>query len=104
MRKAEVFLHDRKAGLLVEEEKNNRYRFDYHPDYEGPPVSVTMPVDKREYEFDRFPPFFEGLLPEGVNLEMLLRTLKIDRDDPFAQLMAVGEDTVGAVTVREVDE
>lgn len=104
MRKAEVFLHSREAGVLIEEEKNERYRFVYHSEYEGPPISVTMPVEQQEYEFDRFPPFFEGLLPEGVNLEMLLRTRKIDRDDAFSQLMAVGEDTVGAVTVREVDE
>ena len=104
MRKAEVFMHNRKAGLLIEKEKNSRYRFVYQKGYEGPPISVTMPVEKREYKFDRFPPFFEGLLPEGTNLETLLRTKKIDRDDPFSQLMAVGEDTVGAVTVREVDE
>jgi len=99
-----VFLHNRKAGVLIEEEKSSRYRYLYHSEYDGPPISVTMPVEQREYKFDRFPPFFEGLLPEGVNLEMLLRTRKIDRDDPFSQLMAVGEDTVGAVTVREVDE
>lgn len=104
MRKAEVFLHTREAGVLIEEEKNEWYRFVYHQEYDGPPISVTMPVEQREYKFDRFPPFFEGLLPEGVNLKMLLRTRKIDRDDPFSQLMAVGEDTVGAVTVREVDE
>lgn len=104
MRKAEVFLHNREAGVLIEEEKNERYRFVYHSEYEGPPISVTMPAEQQEYEFDQFPPFFEGLLPEGVNLEMLLRTRKIDRDDAFSQLMAVGEDTVGAVTVREVDE
>jgi len=104
VRKAEVFLHNRKAGVLIEEGKNDQYRFVYHSEYEGPPISVTMPVEQEEYKFDRFPPFFEGLLPEGVNLEMLLRTQKIDRDDPFSQLMAVGEDTVGAVTVREVDE
>lgn len=104
MRKAEVFLHNRKAGVLIEEAKNSRYRFLYHSEYDGPPISVTMPVEQREYKFERFPPFFEGLLPEGVNLEMLLRNRKIDRDDPFSQLMVVGEDTVGAVTVREVDE
>ncbi|HKJ34113.1 MAG TPA: HipA N-terminal domain-containing protein, partial [Balneolales bacterium] len=100
MRKAEVFMHGQKAGVLIEEEKNRRYQFIYEDDYDGPPVSVTMPLDKREYRYDHFPSFFEGLLPEGVNLEMLLRSKKIDRDDPFSQLMAVGEDTVGAVTVR----
>ena len=104
MRKAEVFMHNRKAGVLIEEDKNRQCRLVYEDDYDGPPVSVTMPLEKREYHYDRFPSFFEGLLPEGVNLEMLLRSKKIDRDDPFSQLIAVGEDTVGAVTVREVDE
>jgi serine/threonine-protein kinase HipA len=31
-----------------------------------------------------FPPFLEGLLPEGYNLEALLRALKIDRNDHFS--------------------
>ena len=34
-------------------------------------------------------------------LEGLLRQRKLDRDDLFAQLMAVGEEVVGAVTVVE---
>lgn len=104
MRKADVFIYGQKAGRLIEDRKNSRYRFVYHHSYNGPAVSVTMPVEKEEYEYDRFPPFFEGLLPEGVNLEMLLRSKKIDRNDAFAQLMAVGQDTVGAVTVKEVQE
>ena len=101
MRKANVYMHGEKAGMLVEEAIRERYRFVYDDQYKGPPISVTMPVIQREFEYDRFPPFFEGLLPEGVNLEMLLRTKKIDRGDAFAQLMIVGGDTVGAVTIRE---
>lgn len=104
MKTAEVFMHGKKAGILIEDKKNERYRFNYHSEYDGPPISVTMPVEKQAFEYRYFPPFFEGLLPEGVNLEVLLRTQKIDRNDAFAQLMAVGGDTVGAVTVREVRE
>jgi len=62
-----------------------------------------MPLSKQVYDYDRFPPFFEGLLPEGVMLEGLLRNAKIDRDDYFSQLVAVGQDMVGNVTV-EVNE
>jgi serine/threonine-protein kinase HipA len=102
MRKAEIYMHGQKAGFLTELKKNNQYQFVYNPDYEGLPISVAMPIEMQGFEYDRFPPFFEGLLPEGVNLEMLLRTKKIDRNDVFTQLMAVGGDTVGAVTVREV--
>jgi serine/threonine-protein kinase HipA len=60
-----------------------------------------MPVRERSFDFDRFPPFFDGLLPEGVLLEALLKRRKIDRHDYFGQILAVGEDLVGAVTVRE---
>jgi serine/threonine-protein kinase HipA len=104
MRKADVFMYGKKAGELLEEKKYNHYRFIYKDNYNGPPISVTMPVEKKVFCYDRFPPFFEGLLPEGINLDVLLRTKKIDRNDAFAQLMAVGADTVGAVTVREVKE
>ena len=104
MRKANVYMHGERAGMLIEDKKNEKYRFIYDEEYDGQPISVTMPVEKKEFQYEQFPPFFEGLLPEGVNLEMLLRTKKIDRDDAFSQLMAVGEDTVGAVTVQEVEK
>lgn len=101
MRKAEIFLHEAKAGTLSEVIKNQKYIFEYDNLYSGPAVSVTMSVDQKKYEFDQFPPFFEGLLPEGANLEMLLRTRKIDHNNLFDILLAVGNDTVGAVTVKE---
>ncbi len=103
MRRAEVFLHNQKAGLLEEIEAGTRYRFCYESGYSGPPVSLTMPVQEEPHEYAVFPPFFEGLLLEGFNLEALLRKNKIDRNDLFSQLMAVGEDMVGAVTMREVE-
>jgi serine/threonine-protein kinase HipA len=102
MRKAEVFVQGIRAGILEEIQLRSTYRFTYDVNYSGPPVSLTMPIEKRDFEFDGFPPFFEGILPEGYNLDALLRTCKIDRDDLFSQLVAVGADTVGAVTVREI--
>jgi serine/threonine-protein kinase HipA len=62
-----------------------------------------MDTSLREYSFDSFPPFFDGLLPEGIQLESLLRRRKIDRGDLFAQLVAVGADLVGVVTVESMD-
>jgi serine/threonine-protein kinase HipA len=35
-------------------------------------------------------------------LDGMLRQLKIDRNDLFSQLVAVGKDMVGAVTVEEI--
>jgi serine/threonine-protein kinase HipA len=102
MQRAEVFVHSQLAGVLEEIASGNVYRFIYREGYSGPPVSLSMPITDEPYIYNRFPPFFEGLLPEGYNLEALLRVYKIDRNDFFRQLFVVGMDMVGAVTVREI--
>jgi len=101
MRRAEVSIHGIPAGILEEIEAGKKYRYTYFENYIGPSIALTMPVDEKEYIFDRFPPFFDGLLPEGLLLEGLLRLRKIDKFDYLSQLMAVGSDLVGAVTVQE---
>ena len=100
MRRAQVYMLGQLAGSLTERGPS-QFVFRYREGYSGPPVSLSMPVSRRDHPFDRFPPFFEGLLPEGEMLEGLLRQRKLDRDDMFGQLLAVGEETVGAVTVVE---
>jgi len=104
MRKAKVYVKGIEAGTLTEVEKGNEYLFEYPDEYNGPEVSRTMPVQGKSFRFNRFPPFFDGLLPEGIQLEGLLKFRKIDKNDYFSQLMAVGEDMVGAVTVKEIAE
>lgn len=101
MKKAYVLVNAIKAGIL-EELQANKYQFTYLDDYHGAPVSLTMPLINQVYNFDAFPPFFEGLLPEGMMLEALLRKYKIDRHDYFGQLIIVGQDVVGAVTLEEL--
>ena len=102
MRKAQIFFDNRPAGILTEE--NGRYIFEYSKDYKGPSISRTMLREKEKFEFEEFPSFFDGLLPEGVNLEAFLRRTKIDRKDYFGQLLSVGLDLVGAVTVEAMSE
>ncbi|MBA7569428.1 hypothetical protein ES708_11167 [subsurface metagenome] len=63
-----------------------------------------MLLNQKKYSFDKFPPFFEGLLPEGIQLDGLLKIKKIDKNDFFSQLLAVGEDLIGVVTVKEILE
>ncbi len=103
MRKSKVFIHNKFAGVLTEIIPQKSYRFEYDENYSGVPVSLTMPIESHIYEFDEFPPFFDGLLPEGFQLEGLVKQLKIDRYDYFSQLVAVGKDLVGAVTVEEIE-
>ncbi len=102
MRQARVFVKGIPAGVFIERNRGTEYVFRYLDDYRGDPVSLTMPVKIKETTFDRFPPFFDGVLPEGIMLEGLLRQKKLDKDDFFGQLIVVGEDLVGAVTVEQM--
>lgn len=99
MRLAKVFVKSKLAGFL--KETATGYTFIYLENYLGAPISLTIPVCEKSYEFHAFPPFFDGLLPEGTQLEGLLKLKKLDRNDYFGQLVNVGKDLVGAVTVEE---
>ncbi len=98
MRQAQITLKNIPAGIL-EETENGKFTFCYNDTYQGPPISLTMPTKQKVYLFDSFPPFFDGLLPEGPLLEALLRVKKMDRNDLFSQLLAVGADVVGAISI-----
>lgn len=100
MKKAKIFVDDQYAGVLEEEIRGEKYRFTYTDKYHGEPVSLLMPVIEKTFEYTSFPPFFDGLLPEGMQLEALLKGAKIDGDDLMQQLIVVGHDLVGNVTVE----
>jgi len=102
MKKALIKIHNAKAGIFKEESQEH-YIFQYDSGYEGPPISLTMPVRSGAYDFESFPPFFDGLLPEGIQLEGLLKKYKIDKKDYFEQLLMTGQDLVGAVTIERID-
>lgn len=101
-RRAQIYVGKILAGTLEEIQKGQHYRLIYAPQYQGSPISLTLPIRREPYEFDHFPAFFDGLLPEGIQLEALLRQAKLDRDDLFGQLIQVGADMVGAISVVEV--
>lgn len=104
MRKAKVYVKGIEAGILAELKQGKGYTFEYLEGYDGLEISRTMPTKVKVYKFNGFPPFFDGLLPEGIQLEGLIKIRKIDKHDYFSQLIAVGEDLVGVVTVKEIIE
>lgn len=103
MKKAQIKVHNKLAGILTETD-DRQYHFQYLSEYDGPPISLTLPVREEVYNFDSFPPYFDGVLPEGIQLEGLLKQHKVDGEDYFAQLVLTGADLVGAVTVEELEE
>ncbi len=99
IRVAEIYIHGILAATLTQEDTH--YCVQYYPEYQGPPISLTLPVRTEPYNFNTFPAFFDGLLPEGPQLEALLKQAKLDRNDYFGQLMQVGHNLVGAVNAVE---
>ena len=67
MRMATVYVHGKRAGI-VEERDDRTYCVTYDEQYRGEPISMTLPIDNKVYEFKTFPPFFDGLLPEGFQI------------------------------------
>lgn len=100
LRRAIIRQHGKLAGHLVEIASGG-WAYTYLTDYSGSPVSLALPVRAEPWLFADFPPFLEGLLPEGPQLEAILRKHKIDRSDCFRQLMVVGQDVVGSLTIEE---
>ncbi|WP_329806174.1 HipA N-terminal domain-containing protein [Flavobacterium facile] len=103
MRKAIVYVHNNRAGVLTEVSPAEYY-FEYDNNYESEPVSLTMPISQKKYSYNSFPPFFDGLLPEGTMLDGLLQNTNCAPNDYFSQLIVVGGNLVGAVTIKLMEE
>jgi serine/threonine-protein kinase HipA len=107
MQKAAVYHNDVLAGVL-EKCAPDDYRFTYTSDYIASPlssISLTLPKSRQEYHSRVLFSFFSGLLAEGINKDIQCRVLKIDEEDDFTRLLeTAAADTIGAITIRPVNE
>lgn len=105
-RTAQVFAWDTLAGLLRETDAG--YVFSYTPEYLALPdarsVSLTLPLREEPYISKTLFAFFDGLIPEGWLLDVVIHNWKIDRGDRFGLLLVACRDCIGAISVREVKE
>ena len=60
------------------------------------PISLTMPLSRRDHTPDRVHPWLANLLPEESQLATLARRLGVARGDTIAILREIGGDTAGA--------
>lgn len=101
--RADVYKGNASAGTLSREGGDVVFR--YHPDYAADPdsaqVAWTIPKTLSEVHASggSVPPFFAGLLPEGIRLRGAVAATKTSEDDHLTILMAVGSDTIGDVRV-----
>lgn len=107
MRKGEVYLFDRLAGM-ISEDSDGVFRFAYDAQYlaqpDALPVSLTMPLTEELYESDRLFPFFDGLIPEGWLLDIAEKSWKLNPRDRMGLLLSCCRKCIGAVSVVEVPD
>lgn len=108
MRKAEIYRNGELAGMLTEENPGHNYTFRYEDTYfvdkEKPAVSLTLPKTQQEYHSEYLFPFFSNMLSEGANRKLQSQLLKIDERDDFGIMLATAQyDTIGAVTVKPIN-
>jgi len=99
MRRAEILVQDRFAGVL--EEHDLGYRFTYAQAYQSDPsamaVSLSLPLQAEPYEDKRLFPFFDGLIRQhimvpGVQAKL---SLHLERNAGAGRLTLVGLDGAG---------
>jgi len=103
MRRADVYLFDRLAGRLTEDE--NGYSFEYDAAYldENPiRLSANLPLRKEAFHDKVLFPFFDGLIPEGWLLDIAAQNWKLNPNDRMGLLLACCRDCIGAASIREV--
>jgi serine/threonine-protein kinase HipA len=67
MRKAKVYMYDQLAGVLLEDEQGYHYQYlkEYLALESAEAISLTLPLQEKDF-FDRVLfPFFDGLIPDG---------------------------------------
>ena len=101
MRQAEVYMHDKMAGLLSE--TDNGYLFVYDKAYldsiDAEAVSLTLPLKATAYTGKVLFPFFDGLIPEGWLLHVAEQNWKLDGRDRMGLLLSCCKDCIGAVSI-----
>ena len=103
MRKCQVFIHGKDAGILKED--TNGYEFSYNPSYlmsENPePVSLSLPIREGTFRSPYLFPAFSSILSEGETRQLQAKRFNVDPEDDFSILMLTCRfDTIGAITVK----
>jgi serine/threonine-protein kinase HipA len=69
-------------------------------------IAYNIPQSKTPYVVSgvNLPPFFAGLLPEGLRLTSLIEKIKTSPDDLLSLLLAIGSDCIGDISVTPPGE
>ena len=100
-RELQMYKNDSYVGTLTRTNEGCDLNFDeaYRESIRIPNLTYNISIEKPVLKFKGvgLPPYFAGLLPEGLRLKALVRRLKTSEDDMFSLLVASGMDPVGDI-------
>lgn len=103
MKIAKVYMYDKCAGTLTEDE--NGYHFRYEESYlkqeNSEAISITFPLTSDQYDSKILFPFFDGLIPEGWLLDIAQKNWKLNPRDRMSILLKTCHDCIGAVSIQQ---
>jgi serine/threonine-protein kinase HipA len=103
MRQGEIWVHNQKAGILIENDEG--YLFQYDKAYlslkNATPVSLTFPLQEEAFTSDNLFPFFDGLIPEGWLLDIAQKNWKLNPRDRMGLLLTTCRDCIGNISIIE---
>lgn len=104
MKKAKIYMYDKLAGILIEDEYGYHFTYDeiYLSEEKAEPISLTLPLTEKTYQSNTLFPFFDGLIPEGWLLDIAQKNWKLNPQDRMEILLKTGRDCIGAVSVEEI--
>lgn len=104
-RSGKVFFKDRLAGIVWQDE--NGYGFEYDKNYlqlkSAVPVSLTLPLRVEPYLQNTMIPFFDGLIPEGWLLDIIVKNWKVNVNDRMQLLLIACKECIGAVSIEPIE-
>ena len=102
--KGKVLIEDIPVGIVWEDE--NGFGFQYNKSYLENPVlgavSQTLPLREEPYTNTTMIPFFDGLIPEGWLLNIVIKNWKLNVRDRMGLLLNVCRDCIGAVSIEKI--
>lgn len=103
-RAGNVYIQNRLAGRIEDTTEGYVYTYDekYLSESDSVAVSITLPLRKEPYISNTLFSFFDGLIPEGWLLNLIVDNWKINPRDRFGLLMVACNDCIGDVRIEEV--
>lgn len=95
------------AGSILIHSKENA-EFVYNAEYikwsESRPISISLPLEEKRFDFERTKNFFEGLLPEGFTRRCVANWMHKDENDYISILAGLGRECLGAIKIVSVED